>query len=162
MDENELYILAHKFRKAIEFSINNYCLNDAIFNDFPSGCCGDACDLLAQYLMEHGIKTYYICGEHYVPAHSEISTYGHTQSHAWLQTENGIIIDITGDQFKDNNYFSNYNSPIYIGKPDDFHTLFTAYECDIREHKDLYCIDEYYGIRLKSMYSIIAQNILCE
>jgi hypothetical protein len=55
------------------------------FNNFPNDCCGHTCDLLSQYLLEHGIETRQVNGTcrknsewHYV----------------WLKTENKTVIDI--------------------------------------------------------------------
>ena len=33
------------------------------FNNFPNDCCGHACDLLSQYLIEHGIETKQVVGK---------------------------------------------------------------------------------------------------
>ena len=46
------------------------------------------------------------------------------QSHAWLELSDGVIVDITGDQFKYDKVFLNYNVPVYVGKMDAFHALF--------------------------------------
>lgn len=159
MTNNELYSLVYKFRKAIEISVKNGILEDDIFSKFPYGCCGDTCDLLAQFLIDNNIKTYYIRGKHRIPPNSALSKYGYTQSHAWLITENETIIDITGDQFKHNDQFFNYNLPIYIGPPDDFHNLFFVNKADIDMYNGLDDIEGYCGARLKSLYAIIIKNI---
>ena len=41
------------------------------------------------------------------------------QSHAWAQLSNRVILDITGDQFKNRSVFLNYSTPVYIGRVDD-------------------------------------------
>jgi len=41
-----------------------------------------------------------------------------TQSHVWLLTDNHIIIDITGDQFKYNPDLLNYRKTVYVGLED--------------------------------------------
>jgi hypothetical protein len=54
-----------KFRQAIEAAKENgEFIRDIVFRDFPSGCCGDASDLLAEYLLHDDIKTKYICGSY--------------------------------------------------------------------------------------------------
>ena len=39
--------------------------NDSIYRRFPRACCGDTSDLLAQYLLDKGIKTDYVCGTYW-------------------------------------------------------------------------------------------------
>lgn len=52
-------LLAEKFRIAIEFAKANDEKDTLdFFQRFPLGCCGDASDLLAQYLSDNGIKTF--------------------------------------------------------------------------------------------------------
>jgi hypothetical protein len=94
---NNCKVLATKYRYAIDKAlVKGEFINDSSFDRFPLGCCGDASDLLAQYLLDNGINTYYVCGNYY----SKDYITWNTQSHAWLMTEDRIIIDITGDQFK--------------------------------------------------------------
>lgn len=38
--------------------------------------------------------------------------------------DNSIIIDITGDQFKDKSEYYNFSEAVYIGEPTRFHRLF--------------------------------------
>lgn len=124
----EIIRLVKQFREAIDIARGEDAfLKDICFGNFPHGCCGDASDLLANYLLSHGIQTWYVCGTYY----GESEEY--RQSHAWLELSNGIIIDITGDQFKYEDVFLNYNNPAYIGEMDDFHALFDVEEMDIRK-----------------------------
>lgn len=68
-------------------------------NDFPHGCCGMAADLLGLYLIETKIGTaLYVLGEDQARQKAGRTT-GY-MSHAWLVL-NGLIIDITADQFDD-------------------------------------------------------------
>ena len=111
--------LATQFRNAIDAAKDDRIFfRETIFREFPRGCCGIASELLAQFLLESGIRTYYICGNY------REGSFDNFQSHAWLETEDDIIIDITGDQFRYNPAFLNYNKPIYVGLMDDFHNLF--------------------------------------
>lgn len=80
---------------------------------FPSGCCGDATDLLGLYLLQHkGLGSEYVCGV----GLGENSN----QSHAWLHC-NGYIIDITADQFNEDGYEL---PSVIIEKQSSFHELF--------------------------------------
>jgi len=81
---------------------------------FPNGCCSDASELLATYLIYKNIKPcYYISGE-YGGWNNEIET------HAWLSYDS-IIIDITSDQFNDKGY---KQPDVYVGKQEKFHDSF--------------------------------------
>ena len=142
---NNIRLLAQKFRKAMDKANSAGCFSDLIaFRYFPRGACGDTCLLLAEYLLEHGIYTAYVCGQKYPNGCGEKNP----QSHAWLlvvnksdseyneNRKNAIshyhesvlhgetIIDITGDQFSDDADFLNYDEPVYVGKEDAFHKLF--------------------------------------
>jgi hypothetical protein len=86
-----LRALATSFRSAI-------CATDPsevdpevrfIVSAFPKGVCGEICFLLGHYLRENGFP-----GAEYVNGIRRSD--GH--SHAWIETD-GIIVDITGDQF---------------------------------------------------------------
>lgn len=112
--------LATEFRNAIEAAKDaGEFQHDICFHKFPTACCGDASELLGQYLLDHGIHSRYVCGTHY---------YGETsydsQSHAWLLLDDGRIADITADQFYLQSMYLNYDRPVYVGKMDTFHKLF--------------------------------------
>ena len=62
-----------------------------IVASFPKGVCGEICLLLGHYLRENGFP-----GAEYVNGTRQSDG----QSHAWIETE-GIIVDITGDQFSE-------------------------------------------------------------
>ena len=58
--------LATQFRKAIDAALEaGEFDNDSIYRRFPRACCGDTSDLLAQYLLDKGIKTDYVCGTYW-------------------------------------------------------------------------------------------------
>lgn len=80
--------VATAFRSAIEKCKPR--LTYIVFKDFPHGACGDTCDLLGRCLEEHGLT-----GWAYVSAQRGERT------HAWLEKKNGVIVDITADQFDD-------------------------------------------------------------
>lgn len=143
-----------------------------MFRNFPTGCCGDTCYLLAEFLIEHGIETYCVSGEAYPQTHAwlilsddfvtkriehyrrekeEFQSFflqNHQEdSNAYLSLLNMIktnkhsipqcpipsydrdsefhtVIDITGDQFKNEEKFLYYNRSVYIGRMDELHRLF--------------------------------------
>ncbi len=51
--------LANQFREAIEVAKEEReFYKDIVFRNFPIGCCGDTCDLLAQFLLDKDIEIY--------------------------------------------------------------------------------------------------------
>ena len=146
--------LATEFRKAIDsaFEAGEFDC-DIIFRSFPQGCCGDASDLLAQYLLENGIKTTYICGTYWGEAAEN------RQSHAWLITGRYIIIDITGDQFKRSHVFLNYDKSVYVGKEDKFHRLFEVEDRNVYECHGIDALGSACRSRLWDLYKKIVKYI---
>jgi hypothetical protein len=129
---NVIAILATQFRNAIEAAIDAGELHDEqLLRDFPCRSCGIASDLLAAYFLENGIRTWYVDAAH------RKGSFMNTQNHAWLITDDGTIVDITGDQFKHFPKFMNYNESVYIGKTDTFHRLFQYDERNVSEVKSL-------------------------
>lgn len=114
LDLNRLKFLAFNFRKAIEATIVDVELQE--MSTFPRGCCSFASDLLQRYLFEQGIESKYMSGR---------LGYGwHGESHAWLETADGIVIDITGDQYTNNKHIT-FNTSVYVGtRNDGFHNRF--------------------------------------
>ena len=151
---NNVNRLAKQFRNAIELARDNGDFNeDFLFWRFPRGCCGDASELLANFLLENNIRTSYVCGK-YKPA-----AYENIQTHAWLITDDQKIIDITGDQFREKLEFLNYSEPIYIGEYDDFHKLFKFEDRDIRENNGLEALSSMVQFRLKMLYQKISSYL---
>ncbi|MFR8113520.1 hypothetical protein [Faecalibacterium sp.] len=65
---DKIKVLATSFRGAIEIAKDaGEFDNDFAFPRFPKGCCGDTSDLLAEYLVQHDIYTYYVCGQKRYP-----------------------------------------------------------------------------------------------
>ena len=147
---NDLYRIAADFRRGIDQAQNaDEFVDDIWFRQYPRACCGDTSLLLGHYLLSKGIRTYYVCGNY---RQGDFDDY---QSHAWLITEDGIIIDITGDQFKYKAHFFYYDIPVYVGENDDFHDLFDVEPRDVRISVPLdqiSCLDEN---RLPSLYKTI-------
>ena len=86
------------------------------FRKFPMYCCGYASEMLECFLIEKGIRNLrHVIG---------VKPYTRA-SHAWTKLENGLIIDITLDQFSES------NPSVYIGKPLPIHNEF----CERRERE---------------------------
>ncbi|MDZ4300185.1 MAG: hypothetical protein U1C13_00855 [Pseudomonas sp.] len=90
--------LATSFRLAVEIVVQTGDVPMHI-QGFPRGCCGIISELMGDYLNTVGLgEFFYVCGMN------------DGASHAWLEVD-GLIVDITGDQFSD-------RSGIYVDKPD--------------------------------------------
>lgn len=85
----QLYLLAAKFRSAIECSDRRVMFRS--FKDFPKGSCAEAAVLLGIYLEDQGFGVF-----------NKMRSFRYEPppwiSHAWLQRGN-LVIDITADQF---------------------------------------------------------------
>lgn len=82
---------------------------------FPFGCCDDATDLFAFYLLdEFGIESEQENGTFFANIRSE------EVNHVWLSFfETDIIVDLTYDQFKE---YHQENRKIYVGPKSEFHS----------------------------------------
>lgn len=113
---NEIARMAKDFREAIlKAKIDGKFSHSALIlmREFPKGCCTISCDLLGRYFYEKAhIKSWYTSGE------------VGENSHAWLTLHNNFIVDITGDQYKNNRGTMCYNIPVYVGEMDAFHRQF--------------------------------------
>ncbi|EOE2121996.1 hypothetical protein ACKBNH_004267 [Vibrio vulnificus] len=110
MNINVLEKKIYRARKVLEQyhdSINRICLGK-----FPKNACGCSSELLAEYLISKGVSgLVYVHGKR-----------GNV-SHGWLELE-GLIIDITGDQFEDG------VDAVYISQIRDFHDQFSPLSKD--------------------------------
>ena len=148
----EVEQLVVEFRNAIERARKSGEQDDNnFFNRFPKGCCGETCDLLAQYLWNNKISVTYVSGTHYYGESSYDS-----QNHAWLLFEDNIIIDITGDQFKDQKMYYYYDKAIYVGSGNAFYELF---DVDSRRDIHTYEPDRILDERQKELYEKIMRHI---
>lgn len=86
LDRSELYTVAASFRAAIIRAKKNceFDRRDRMSN-FPSGCCDDACDLLAYYLQ----KKFHIPSKQKIGVYRDDSPESIT-NHVWLMV-NDII-----------------------------------------------------------------------
>lgn len=111
-----LYELVEKFREAIDAAKSNREFNTrSCLSKFPDDCCDMTCDLLGEYLREHGIHTFQINGEH---------KYDYQWHHVWLNTSDGAVIDITGDQFSGKPGFPHDIASVYVGEENEVHEIF--------------------------------------
>lgn len=149
-DLHELLSLCTDFRHAIEKAKMNHDFNGACpLKNFPYGSCGYTCELLHEYLNEYRIPTYYIWGSdlsgqthawlalaetvqvyyeslptNYLEIIAKYDPITQSKSIKHYNLDNSIIIDITGDQFKDKSEYYNFSEAVYIGEPTRFHRLF--------------------------------------
>lgn len=117
-NKDKLIQLAVRFRAAIMKSDPEILI--VTLRNFPRGACGDATLLLAKYLEENECNNFeYICGKK------------EQQTHAWLE-RNGFIIDITADQF------NNQNRPVFVSMDHSWHLQFEIQSRRIADFTRLY------------------------
>ena len=158
MNTKNLTQLATAFRSGLENAISDKALTTIAQGTtllyFPTGCCGLVSDLLAQYLLDHGINTYCVQGEY------DFDDYENRFPHTWLETDDGCIIDITADQFSHNPVFRNYHlTPCYVGKHNSFYDLFNEGIRSDGKFTGLRSFNSLYSNKVLSLYSIIFQYI---
>ena len=93
----------------------------------------------------------YVSGTHYYGE----SPYD-SQNHAWLLFENNIIIDITGDQFKNQKMYYYFDQAIYVGSGNAFYELF-----DVDSRRDIHTYEpaRILNERQKELYKKIMRYI---
>jgi hypothetical protein len=102
-DPERIRLLASQFRVAIECALSTLSIE---FDGFPNGSCGEASMLLRTFLKEQGLGTFqYVSGKR------------EGRTHAWLEL-NGLIVDITADQFSD------CEEPVVVTSLSPFHESF--------------------------------------
>lgn len=107
---------AIRFRNAINQAKKRGALDwHSTFSKFPDDCCDMTCDLLGQYLLESGIETYQING---------VNKYDSNWHHVWLVTTEGVIVDITGDQFIGKILNDGDVDPVHVGCEGIVHKIF--------------------------------------
>ena len=111
---SDLLHIASAFRAAIEEAVRTGDIREMA--TFPYGCCSYASNLLQRYLIEeYNIFTWYMSGQYRCGRDGE--------SHAWLETQDGTVIDITGDQYEYKKL--RFTDQVYIGPRDNgFHNNF--------------------------------------
>lgn len=137
----ELEVVAEHFRRAIDeakaegqFDWKYESYHKDRMRKFPHGCCDDTCDLFCYYLAnQYNIVLQQISGDYRKEG----------TRHNWLETTDGLIIDLTGDQFA--------GRRIMYAEPDD------GFYHQMRDRKEVssYCILN--SARLKRDYEVIMQ-----
>lgn len=116
--------LVKQFRTAIDTAFDRGEFRSiSPFSRFPNGCCDLSCDLLGQFLLEHGVVTHQVNGTH---------KHDPEWHHVWLVTEDRQVIDITGDQFIGKLISEEDVSPVHIGTENIIHRHF----CVNRFHEE--------------------------
>ena len=140
------------------------------FSHFPRGCCGETCYLLASFLREHGIDTLYVWGDYRTQSHAWlvvndnrvklpqrkspqfdsqyyelISRYGgciseETAHYTARDLTQGLIVDITADQFGE--------PSVFVGMRNDFYRKF--------KFRDAHICNGVSDSRLKNIYNRIS------
>ena len=108
--------------------------------DFPNGACGDASYILAKYLEENRCGQFdYVAGKRWPKFYS----------HAWLE-QNGVIVDITADQFE------GVNSEVIVTSDRSWHLQF---EEDDRHVADFERFDENTVSNFRASYKQVLNKI---
>lgn len=155
----EIEKIARQFREAIDVARSADKFRGLYpFYKFPDDCCEHSCDLLGQYLLEHGIETTQVNGAY---KHNRV------RHHVWLTTEDRIVIDITADQFIDELVSKDEVEEVHVGREGTIHKMFC---CDrVFQNNTIFTdVDRYNGFggcpdarqkRLIDLYKIICQEI---
>lgn len=138
---NEIKLISKIATVVRESLYSDYTFRNEInemFNEFPSGCCGDTSLVLQRILSDYGIESTYTKGDF------------DRQTHVWLKY-NDYYIDITADQFE------GINDGVIISKEDPFEGRFSVDE----ESTILYIDkeDEEIISRLNEVYDYIIKYI---
>lgn len=156
MTKQELLHEAKCFRQAIErakvageFILQGF--KQERMNNFPHDCCDDTADLFTHYLYhEFGIDSIRVDAEYYD------SYRGYTCGHSWQETK-GWIVDLTGDQFEDDQSVSIKAVSVYVGKMDAFHRQF---EITRKEHScGIECLGDGCWDRMYGLYDAIIKYL---
>jgi|CEGC01.1.fsa_nt_gi hypothetical protein len=111
MDMDAIAKASRKFRAAVE---DNFSSLGLASESFPRGNCGEMSWMLGAYLHDQGLGAFeYICGER------GLAIEGTWSSHAWLCSD-GIIVDITADQFDD------VDDPVIVTEASKWHEQFST------------------------------------
>lgn len=160
MEIMEIKYLASRFRRGIEIAHEEHLFQKQPFLDFPNACCGDAPDLLAQYLMDN-------LSEQNISYRSVYGTYRYDDfenifGHSWLVVDDLYIVDITADQrqFKNDRIFpQDAVQPCYVGTSSDFHSMFEIEPLQCQRFYGLRKLGECAYQRMKELYDVILNCI---
>lgn len=157
--------LASRFRGVMERAKNIGKLEPYVaLCRFPKGSCGETVNLLGEYLTENGFENlWYVSGRHYGHVQKEGQEFNEMQTHAWISighpfSGDAIIVDITGDQFRANPEFGNFNCPVYVGKMGDFHRLFEIGQTEFYRFSGIESYNDLTRRRLSEIYTMLKQE----
>ena len=160
MNIREIEYLSACFRYGIEVAHEDRLFRERPFSDFPNACCGDAPDLLAQYLMDN-IQNYVISCR-CVYGTYRYDDFENIYGHSWLVVNDKIIVDITADQrqFKNEEIFpQDAVIPCYVGEKSKLHSLFEIEPSQCRNFYGLQNLGECSYKRMKKLYDTILKCI---
>ena len=121
--QDTLQHIAFSFREAIIQVIKDNAFSGTLLRSFPKGNCSYVSELLQKYyLFECGIETYQVAGHR-----------KNDMTHEWLETADGTVIDITGDQFPERQGII-----VYVGLRDSFYNSFIEHARQRVDEEDLY------------------------
>lgn len=160
MEIRKIKYLAARFRYGIEVAHEERLFRKPPFADFPNACCGDAPELLAQYLMDNDPDQSISCKTVY-----GTYRYGDFENffgHSWLVVDGTYIVDITADQrqFKNERVFpQDAIQPCFVGTNSKFHSMFEIEPFQCREFYGLQNLGEHSYQRMKELYDIISSCV---
>ena len=160
MDIEEIRYLASRFRQGIETAHEKGLFRTQPFSNFPNACCGDAPELLAQYLMDNTIDAdiRFKC----MYGSYRYDDFENFFGHSWLVVDGSYIVDITADQrqFKNKKIFpQDAVQPCFIGKQSRFHSMFEIEPSQCRNFYGLINLGDYSYKRMKTLYETILDCI---
>lgn len=141
-DPEEIYRLAFRLRTAIE-SVPADSL-PITFSSFPRGACGDSSLILGAYLADNGFPGF-VC----VTGERMSQNVGKWSSHAWLEAD-GLVVDITADQFQD------APSKVIVASPSPWHHLFSV---ERRQSADFRSWSGVGTFHLHTLYSRLKEHL---
>ena len=80
-----------------------------LMSRFPADCCDSASWLLHRFILEVlSLDSVCVIGAYQRDEKP-------TEYHSWLRLKDGLVIDITGDQFRNRREFGCFNRPVFCG-----------------------------------------------
>lgn len=168
-DQIKIEVLSSEFRNAIEIARDEGCFDpyNTPLKQFPRACCGEASDVLGQYLVDHDIADlWYVRGDHYPHTGDDEEDFQGIHSHAWISIgnpfdSNSLIVDITGDQkaFKCDHEYGYHDVPVYVGKWNSFYDSFELDRSSCHEYHGISDYDEGAQGILYRLYDLIVERI---
>lgn len=149
--------IAQSFRDAIDEAKTNrepYIF----FSKFPTGQCGYTTELLAKYLSTKGYThMLYETGSYHWEDFEQNPDHEPNQ-HTWLIVE-GLVVDITGDQYKYYDEPIKNDVPVYVGPKTPYYELFDVHP-NGRYETSGYSPDDPKGKDLDNWYRVIMKHLL--